>query len=177
MNAMSNFADAKYIAVGQIVNGAFTATLSAAPDLLKKGTAYSIYTWQAHSHSNTTQDTETPVTIDWSKLTVAPPAPAKAATTASAKVAKKPTTAKGGTLSVTLKSSGGKPAGKVTVKLTSKGKKAVTRTAKAKNGKAVVKLPKLKAGSWKATVVYAGSDAFTSAKKVVTFKVKKSRKK
>jgi len=101
----------------------------------------------------------------------------KAPTTASAKVAKKPTTAKGGTLSVTLKSSGGKPAGKVTVKLTSKGKKAVTRSAKAKDGKAVVKLPKLKAGSWKATVVYAGSDDFTSAKKVVTFKVKKAKKK
>jgi hypothetical protein len=94
-----------------------------------------------------------------------------------AKVAKKPTTTKGGTLVVGLKGTGGKPAGKVTVKLTSKGKKAVTKTAKAKNGKAVVKLPKLKAGSWKATVVYAGSVTFKSVKTVVTFKVKKSKKK
>jgi hypothetical protein len=177
MDAMDNFADAKYVTPGQIVNGAFTTSLSATPDLLKSGTAYAVYTWQAHEHSNTTQDTETPVTIDWSKLTVAPPAPTKPATKVRALVTKKPTTAKGGALKVTLKGTGGTPAGKVTVKLTSKGKKAVTRTAKAKNGKAVVKLPKLKAGSWKATVVYAGSDTFKSAKVVVGFKVKKAKKK
>ena len=92
-----------------------------------------------------------------------------------AKIAKKPTATKGGTLVVGLKGTGGKPAGKVTVKLTSKGKKAVTKTAKAKSGKAVVKLPKLKAGSWKATVVYAGSDTFKPAKVVVGFKVKKKK--
>ena len=87
MDAMSKFADAEYITAGKIVGGAFTTSLSATPDLLKSGTAYSVYTWQAHSHSNTSQDTETPVTIDWSKLAVAPPAPGatKAATTASAR--------------------------------------------------------------------------------------------
>ena len=176
---IDKFAAAQWVTAAAIKGGGkFSTTLTAAAGALKQGTAYSVYTWRAHSHSSTSQDTETPVTIDWSKLTAAPPAtPTKAATKASAKVTKKPTTAKGGALSVTLKSSGGKPAGKVTVKLTSKGKKAVTRSAKAKKGKAVVKLPKLKAGTWKATVVYAGSDDFTSAKKVVTFKVKKSKKK
>ncbi len=175
---MDKFAAAQWVTAAAIKGGGkFSTTLTAAAGVLKQGTAYSVYTWRAHSHSSTSQDTETPVTIDWSKLTAPPATPAKATTTASAKVTKKPTTAKGGALAVTLKSSGGKPAGKVTIKLTSKGKKAVTKSAKAKAGKAVVKLPKLKAGTWKATVVYAGSDAFTSAKKVVTFKVKKSKKK
>jgi len=174
---MDKFIDAEWIPASALGTGSFSRTLSAAATALTKGTAYSVYTWRAHSHSSTSQDTETPVTIDWSKLTVAPAPPLKAATTLTAKVAKKPTTAKGGTLAVTLKAGGGKPAGKVTVKLTSKGKKAVTRTANAKNGKVSVKLPKLKAGTWKATVVYAGSDDFTSAKKVVSFKVKKSKKK
>ena len=151
---IDKFAAAQWLPAASVVDGKISTTLTATATVLKQGTAYSVYTWRAHSHSSTSQDTETPVTIDWSKLTVAPPAPpaaTKATTTASAKVAKKPTTAKGGTLSVTLKSSGGKPAGKVTVKLTSKGKKAVTKSAKASNGKAVVKLPKLKAGSWKAS--------------------------
>lgn len=176
---IDKFAAAQWLPAASIVDGKISTTLTAAATVLKQGTAYSVYTWRAHSHSSTSQDTETPVTIDWSKLTVTPepPAtPAKAVATATAKVTKKPTTAKAGTLAVTLKSSAGKPAGKVTVKLTSKGKKAVTKTANAKNGKVVVKLPKLKAGSWKATVVYAGSDDFTSAKKVVTFKVKKAKK-
>lgn len=177
MDAMDKFVDAKFVTPGMIVDGAFATSLSATPDLLTKDTAYSVYTWQAHSHSNTTQDTETPVTIDWSKLTATPVPPAKAATKATAKVTKAPTTTKAGRLAVTLKATGGKPAGKVTVTLTSKGKKTVARTAKATNGKAVVTLPKLKAGRWKATVVYAGSAAFTSATKVVAFKVKQSRRK
>jgi hypothetical protein len=174
---MDKFAAAQWIPAASVKDGAISTTLTATAAVLKQGTAYSVYTWRAHSHSTTTQDTETPVTIDWSKLTVTPATPTKAATKVTAKVTKKPTTAKGGTLSIGLKGTGGKPAGKVTVKLTSKGKKAVTKTAKAKNGKAVVKLPKLKAGSWKATVVYAGSGDFKAAKDVVTFKVKKSKKK
>lgn len=167
---MDKFIDADWIPASALASGSFRKSLSASAADLKKGTSYAVYTWRAHGHKSASQDTQTAVTIDWSKLSVAP-------TKASAKVTKKPTTAKGGALVVKLKSSGGKPAGKVTVKLTSKGKKAITKTAKVKNGKAVVKLPKLKAGSWKAKVVYAGSGKFKSAKDVVKFKVKKSKKK
>lgn len=69
--------------------GAFSTTLNAATDKLDPAKSYSVYTWQAHTHSNTTQDTETPVTLDW------------ASTISVSKPAIKGTSKVGGTLSVT----------------------------------------------------------------------------
>ncbi|MFT4286555.1 hypothetical protein, partial [Nocardioides sp.] len=69
--------------------------------------------------------------------------------------------------------SGASVSGEVTVTLT-KGKKAKSVTATLTAGKAVVKLPRLAKGKWKASVAYAGDTAFESAtSKVVTIKVKK----
>jgi hypothetical protein len=71
--AMSNFVAAAYVGgpypgATPITDGAFTTSLSPETDKLNPAVAYSIYTWQAHTHSNTTQDTETPLTIDWTGL-------------------------------------------------------------------------------------------------------------
>ena len=146
--------------------------------MLKQGTAYSVYTWRAHSHSSTSQDTETPVTIDWSKLT-APPAPrSHQGHDDGVRQGRQEADHRQG------RHAGGHPeverrqaCGQGHRQADQQGQEGRHQVGEGQHGKAVVKLPKLKAGTWKATVVYAGSDDFTSAKKVVTFKVKKSKKK
>ncbi|KAA1372945.1 Ig-like domain repeat protein [Aeromicrobium fastidiosum] len=88
-----------------------------------------------------------------------PAAPAKASTKKpTVKVSKRPTTKKAGkaTITVTSAAPGAKPSGKAKVTLT-KGKTKKTVTVTVKNGKATVKLPKLKKGTWKLKVSYAGS--------------------
>lgn len=55
--------------VPSLPTGSFTRTLNAPTADLDPTKSYSVYTWQAHAHSNTTQDTETPVTINWNLLT------------------------------------------------------------------------------------------------------------
>ncbi|MET0931209.1 MAG: Ig-like domain repeat protein [Aeromicrobium sp.] len=91
------------------------------------------------------------------------PAPApvvvKAATAKpTVKVSKRPTSKKAGKATVTVKSSGSsaKPTGKVKITLT-KGKTTKNMSVTLKNGKSTVKLPKLKKGTWKLKVTYAGS--------------------
>lgn len=67
------FAGVAYVRSGQIVDGAFTASVTSPTDKLDPTRSYALYTWQAHTHSNTTQDTETPVTIDWATLAAPEP--------------------------------------------------------------------------------------------------------
>jgi len=56
----SNFLTAQdFVTPNRLTTGAFTSELKVAAAEVAAGTAYSVYTWQAHSHSNTTQDTET----------------------------------------------------------------------------------------------------------------------
>jgi len=176
---MSAFAASQWVPAAAIRSGAFSTTLTAAGTKLDRTKAYAVYTWRAHARSSASQDSQTAVTLDWSQLTATttpPPVPTKGTTTVAGKVTKKPTTKKGGTLAVSFTSTGAAPTGKVTVKLTRKGAKAVNRTAKVTAGKAVVKLPKLKAGAWKATITYAGSDTLQGSTKVVKFTVKKAPK-
>jgi hypothetical protein len=66
--AMGNFAGANWVMPTGIVDGAFTSSVTAPRSALDPSKSYSLYTWQAHAHSNTYQDTETPVSIDWSAL-------------------------------------------------------------------------------------------------------------
>jgi len=74
--AMSNFlAEMDYVTPGRLATGAFTSALDVPSTEPVPGTAYSVYTWQAHAHSNTTQDTETPLGV-----LVALPTPAPAFT-------------------------------------------------------------------------------------------------
>lgn len=66
--AQAGFAAVAYATPRDIVDGAIAKTLVAPTDKLDPTKTYSVYTWQAHGHSNTTQDTETPLAIDWETL-------------------------------------------------------------------------------------------------------------
>ncbi|NHC24941.1 hypothetical protein G6553_17370 [Nocardioides sp. IC4_145] len=162
----SKFAAAAWVPAAQISAGAFTTSLTAATAELERGTAYALYTWQAHTHSNTTQDTETPVSIDWSRL-----APARTKPAATVKVLTKPTPAKAGKLKVALKGSNGAVAGKVRVQVRKAGKVVKTRSATLAKGRATVALPRLAAGRYQVKVVYAGSAAYQRVARTVGLKV------
>ncbi|MBC9733626.1 HtaA domain-containing protein [Nocardioides marmotae] len=164
MGDQAKFAAATWVPAAQITDGSFTTSLTAPTAKLRRGTSYALYTWQAHSHSNTSQDTETPVTIAWAKL-----APVKAKATV--KVAKLPTPSRAGKLKVVYRGSEGTVAGKVTVKVKRGGKVVATRAAKLARGKATVGLPKLARGSYRLKVVYAGSPAYQRVVKTVALTV------
>lgn len=163
---MDKFVAAQWVPASAIKAGAFGTTLTVGANKLVKGTAYAVYTWRAHSHSTTSQDTQTAVALDWGKLTV------KSKVTA--KVKTKPTTAKRGTLVVAVKGGSLTPAGKVKVSV-KKGKATAKRAATLTKGKAVIKLPKLKAGTWKVKVVFTSADdAYTDGAKALRLRVKRA---
>ncbi|MFT4123993.1 MAG: hypothetical protein QM635_09185 [Microbacteriaceae bacterium] len=64
----ASFVTAVWISADELAEGAFSTTLTAAASALDSSASYSVYTWQAHAHSNTTQDTETALAIDFSTL-------------------------------------------------------------------------------------------------------------
>lgn len=151
---MDAFADAEWVMPTQMTDGSFTVTLDPENQFLDPTKSYAIYTWQAHTHSNPSQDTETAVAIDFSKL----------GTPAKLKAAKK-----GKNLVVTVGDE--TAAGKVAVKLT-KGKATKNVSAKVKKGVATVKLPTKPKGQWKAAVTYTSTNAaYRSATKTFTVKV------
>ncbi len=77
---IDSFAGAAWVPSSAIVGGAFSTSLNAPTDDLDPTVDYSVYTWRAHGHSTTTQDTETPVGIDWAQLQPAAPAPSTVTT-------------------------------------------------------------------------------------------------
>lgn len=81
------------------------------------------------------------------------------------KFSKKPTLKKTGKATATVKTSSGlvKASGQVTITLTGKTSKKTVK-ATVKNGKVSVKLPRLKKGTYKVTVVYNGSSTYLSSK-------------
>jgi hypothetical protein len=159
MDDMDSFAAVAWVAGSAIIAGRVTASLTAKGADLQRGTAYAVYTWRAHAHSTTSQDTETPVRIDWSKL--------KSPVALKLALVKKPTTKAGGGLRVLA----GDATGKVTATLKKAGKVGPKASALLKNGKATVRLPKLVQGRWTVVVAYAGDAAHRSARKSVTFRV------
>lgn len=152
------FAASAWVMPQQMPTGSFTVSITAPTDKLDPSKDYSVYTWQAHTHSNTTQDTETAVAIDWSRLVPATPSKTKPAVTV--KVPKKPTPAKAGKVKVALKGGSGVVAGKVKVQVKKAGKVVKTRSATLAKGKATLALPKLATGRYQLKVVYAGSAAY-----------------
>lgn len=172
MGNQSLFAAVAYLPPASVVDGAFSRTLTATPDKLDPARKYSVYTWQAHTRSNTTQDTETPVTISWDAL--------KQTSAVAATWKKKPKNSKKkGRLAVAVTGTGATPTGDVTLTLARKGT-AKVKTVKATlvNGAVLVTLPKLTKGAWSITVAYAGDPRFKAGESAaVKVKVKKAKKK
>lgn len=108
-------------------------------------------------------------------VTVAKAAPG----TPAFKVTKVPTTAKKGSATLTVATPAGLAAAGGTAKVVlTKGKATKTVTVTVSNGTVTVKLPKLPAGVWTATVTYDGDAHYVSAtSKATKFKVKKPKKK
>ncbi len=149
-----------------MTDGTIDVTLTADPADLDAQRDYSVYTWQAHAHSNTSQDTETEVAIDWAALGLA-----DVASTTTVKVKKKPTTKRRGVLLAKVTGDAGKATGKAVVTAKKGGKtkkvtKAVTR------GKASVTLPKLSRGKWKVVVVFKPSDTYARSADRLTLTVR-----
>ena len=158
-------ADTDWLRPAQIRDGAFSVRLDPENRYLNPTKRYSLYTWQAHLHSNPSQDTETPIDIDWSALA----GPTKLATTVKA-----PTTKKAGSLVVNVSGASAKANGQVAVTLTKKGQKTKTVKGKLVRGKASLKLPKLAKGAWKANVAFTPWTAdYKAVTKTVKVKVKK----
>lgn len=172
-SSLSTMASVDYITPDRFVGDTFTAVLNAPTEKLVKGTEYAIFTWQAHTHSNTTQDTKTAVAIDWSKFEK-PVAPKKSSKS-TVKVTKKATKKKAGKISISVAGGSTKATGKVKVVIKAPGKKTITKKVTLKRGKASVALTKAKKkGTYKLSVSYSGDKKLKAAKKVTkTFKVKK----
>lgn len=193
---MASFAAAAYVVPGQIQASAFTTAMTAETAKLDPTRSYSVYTWRAHTHSTVSQDTETPLTIDWAALkqtatptptptpTATPtpsatPSPtvtatpvAPTVTTTKATVKKLPTTAKGGKLVVKV-AGADQVDGEAVVVLKKKGAKKIKRTVTVEDGKVVVKLPKLAPGGYTLTVRFLGADGIEASKTVEKFRVKR----
>lgn len=164
------FAASTWVRPDQMADGTIAVALNADPrSRLDSSVDYAVYTWQAHDHSNPSQDTETPVSLDWQALT----APIDSVTEVS--VAKRPKARKRGALDVTVGGDCGSAEGTVKVQATKKGK--VKRTqARLDRGEARVRLPKLPRGTWRTRVTYrpsAGADqAYATSRDTVTLKVR-----
>lgn len=159
MAGMSAFVATQWVTKDQIVDGAFSTVLSAPTAKLDPTKSYSIFTWQAHSHSNPTQDTVTPVTIDWSALQPK----ASAVTTGGATG-----TAYGATAVVTAA-----VPGKGTVTLSGLGD--AQKVTLAAPGTASFTVPAgLAAGSYTATFAYSGGGDYTGAQATKQFVVSKA---
>jgi len=149
--------------------GSFSVVLYATAAELHKGTSYAVYTWRAHGHSTTTQDSVTAIALDWSTLTLRPDVRAT--------FAKKPTRKRPGVLSVAVTGGHLEPSGVVRVTLR-KGKVTKTRKATVERSVARVRLPALPAGRWRVRVAYtSANDAFAAARTVLTLKVAQPKKK
>ncbi len=163
-----------WVLPNQFVDGSFTKYLNLPASKLVKTKQYAVYTWQAHGYSNSSQDTVTPIAIDWSHLTPAKPAPAKAKPSITVKVTKAPTTRKAGRAAIVVKGKRGVATGKVRVQVL-KGKKVVKNLGqkKLRKGKVVVALPKRPKGTYKVKVTYTGNTKYKAAAKAKAFKVRK----
>lgn len=157
--SLESMASVDYVTPNRFVGNDFTANLNAPTEKLEVGKDYAVFTWQAHTHSNATQDTTTPVTIDWSKFTVA--------SKAALKVNRKATLKKNGKATVTLTGADTKPTGEVTFTTKAPGiAKTAKKTVKVSNGRAVLTLPKgKKGGRYTVTATYAGDALHLGAAK------------
>lgn len=164
-DSIASFAAVDWVTPQRFNDDKWVSVLNIDRSKLKKGVKYSVYTWQAHTHSNESQDIIEDVAVPYAKLV-------KRRTPMAVKVTKRPTRKQFGRLRAVVKRVPGwaKPAGKVQVVL-KKGKATRKAAARLKQGRAVVRLPKLAKGQWRATVRYAGNVNYKANKRVVRFRV------
>ncbi|HNA99446.1 MAG TPA: HtaA domain-containing protein, partial [Marmoricola sp.] len=169
---MSAFVATAYLPKALLSSGGFSTSLTANWASLTAGKSYAVYTWQAHTHSNTSQDTQTVLPIEWPTQPVEPTVPAATATNAQV-VSKK------GHLTITVAptAGGAAPDGLVKVALT-KGKKKRKKVRVVEgvlvNGTVTLKAARLSKGKWRATVAYLGSS--TNAPSVTKLVVRVKRR-
>ncbi|GAB2778684.1 hypothetical protein GCM10027020_35360 [Nocardioides salsibiostraticola] len=144
--------------------------LTAATADLDAGREYAVYTWQSPDRSNTTQDTETPLAIDFSTLT-APPRRTK--TTTKAALTSTPAPNRFGKLRIKVRAAGVRPAGKVKMKL--RGGQGVRKFAARKvSGSAITwRVPRLRPGRYKVIVKFVRTSNLTGSRDVVRFFVRR----
>jgi hypothetical protein len=156
---MDNFAAAAWVPASGITDGAFSTSLSAPTDALDATEDYSVYTWRAHGHSTTSQDTETPVEIDWSQLEE-PAGPAPSSVTASGATSR--------TYGAASTVSAGVPGGG-SVTLTGVGP---AQTKDVTGGVATFTVPAtLPAGQYTATLAYSGDASFQASQTTRSLRV------
>lgn len=143
-------------------DGSFATALTVAADKLDPAKQYSVYTWRAHNHSTTSQDTETPLTIDFSSLVQKTSAPVVAVSSS--------TYGKTSTVTVNVPTVGSTPAtGTVTLS------GAVAQAATLANGTATFALPKtLSAGSKALTASYSGDVNYKASSAASTLVINKA---
>lgn len=175
--SMAQFAAVDWVMPSRFTGDAFTTVINAPTDKLDRTKTYAIYTWQAHTHSNTSQDTKTPVAIDFATLAT-PATPTPTPTPAPVEKADSTIVVKvrdAGTKKATLvaKVKGGTPVatGTLKVKIKVPSKKAKKRNVALENGKAVVTLPAVK--RFKVVLSYGGDASYDSERRVVKRGAKK----
>lgn len=136
-NSLASMPGADYVLPSRFQGPDFTAVINVPTEKLEVGAAYELVTWQAHTHSNTTQDTRTAVSIDWTKFAKYTPAITG--------------TVVDGKLKVAVANAGIPATGNVVVKAAGTADQTVALT----NGAAVASLPTA-AGEHTVTVTYAG---------------------
>lgn len=176
-SATSSFAAVDWVTPARFTSDSFTTVLTAPSAKLVPGTEYAVFTWQAHTHSNTTQDTKTAVAIDWSTLAVEKTPPTvKTKPTAKTKLDQKATLKKAGKAVISVKGTAAVATGEVKVTIKRPGVKAkkVTTVGLDAQGAVEVKLPKAKkSGTYKVVASYLGDEANSPVKVVKKFKVKR----
>ncbi|MXG88170.1 HtaA domain-containing protein [Nocardioides flavescens] len=182
-DGMDAFAAATWVPASALTSGSFSTSLTAPTARLDRTKAYSVYTWQAHTRSNTTQDTETPVAIDWTRLQApvttqptqptTPAAVVKATPSVTATIKGKPVVGRRAKLAVALDGTTSVPSGALEVALTKKGtkKSKVVRVAVSGTTQRVT-LPRLTRGVWKVVVAYSGDTSHAAASGTTKLTVK-----
>lgn len=160
---MGAFEAVDYLTPTRLATGSFRSTLTVGPGRLEPGTTYSVFTWQAHTHSNTTQDTVTPLPVP-----DAGPAPSET----SLRVVKEPTSARAGAVKVVVTGTGGRPSGAVRLKVKQKRSVEVLRARLRTNGRVKVRLEGLERGRLLLVATYVGSDDHDASKDRLSLRVR-----